>query len=695
MINLRKLIAALFFVLALTLSVALPSPLTANAYAEDILSLYVGQSLDLDINKFSTDKNISSGRWHSGDTTMVTTDMYGHVTAVGAGTTDLIFDYKKGGKTIPVYNIQITVTHGPLTVTTVPEAVGGSIKDAASHIVFIMNYNMVNSKVAEFYKYLGDFTGHSTVDCIYSYSISTILTDQTVISKITDADKVIMVGLQPTIDNLDILESYTKAGVKFDLAFYQTSNESVFKYSALKSDLESVGLNIMSARQVWIDMYYADIADEKQLNFTDSDSTPTPIAGLGLAISLQYNFNNNSCNDISYSDLLNKMTAGVLDGIDEDIFNKTKNLITVGRMFPLNENDPVLHLSEVNEPNMLNQYTQKHYEVFKTFYNGNTAHGIFTMEQTPAGAPVCYNSIRLDPDYMKDEKLYAWTGGKWKPLKSVPAEEYSLRVLTWSDGTWITESFRYTDSGTKPNPLKKQDTNEIKRDSNGNWYISVRYEDKFYIYQLDKSLKVKHEVCISDLTDSQNTGFYLLSDGKVLLKTYDPADSSSHAPNNLQLYNNLQLLDLASGKIIREYDTGYYPSSGDIKVNGKFIYMQDYSEDNIIVIDSDSGKVINIIHLADYGYLIKLHDYSELLGSQYNYDYAVSGKYMYILKKTGIYRINMENGHLRTLMDGSHEPFNIQDMRFLDFKVKNSNTFYILAVFFDAECAADFYTYTK
>ncbi len=695
MSNLRKIIIVLSFTLTLTLaiSVVLPSPFTANANAEEKVNLYVGQSMDLDINKFSTDKNISLGWWHSSDTTVVTTDMHGHITGVGEGTTDLIFDYKKGGKTIPVYNLQIAVTHGPLTATTVPEAVGGNIKDAASHIVFIMNYNMVNSKVAEFYKYLGDFTGHSTVDCIYSYSISTVLTDQTVLSKIADAEKVIMIGLQPTIDKLEILESYKKAGANFYSVIYQGYDERVLK---------SAGLNILSARQVWIDMYYADIADEKQLNFTDSDSTPTPLAGLGLAISLQYNFNNNSCNEISYSDLSNKMTTEALHGINEEIFNKSKNLLTKGPIFPLNENDPVLYLSEVNEPDMLNQYKQKHYNVYKTFYNSSTAQGIFSMEQTTDGTPVCYNTILYDPDLFKNEKLYAWVGGKWKPQNSTPADEYSLRVLTWSDGTWITKSFRYTDSGAKINPLKTRDTKEIKRDSNGNWYISVRYEDKFYIYELDKSLKIKHEICISDLTDSLYAGFYLLSKGQVLLKTYDPADSSSQAvwgisndPNDLRLYNNLQLLDLASGKIIREYDTGYYPSSGDIKVNGNFIYMQDYSEDNIIVIDSDSGKVVNIIHLADYGHLLKLFDYSEELGSQYNYDYAVSGKYMYILKKTGIYRINMENGHLRTLMDGSHEPFNIQDMRFLDFKIKNSNTFYILAVFFDAECAADFYTYTK
>ncbi|MGB8455982.1 MAG: hypothetical protein WCD89_27165 [Anaerocolumna sp.] len=46
-------------------------------------------------------------------------------------------------------------------------------------------------------------------------------------------------------------------------------------------------------------------------------------------------------------------------------------------------------------------------------------------------------------------------------------------------------------------------------------------------------------------------------------------------------------------------------------------------------------------------------------------------------------------------MDDSYESFGIQDMRFLDFKVKNTNTLYILAVYFDSESATNFYTYIK
>ncbi|GEM_PF-5574233 len=43
----------------------------------------------------------------------------------------------------------------------------------------------------------------------------------------------------------------------------------------------------------------------------------------------------------------------------------------------------------------------------------------------------------------------------------------------------------------------------------------------------------------------------------------------------------------------------------------------------------------------------------------------------------------------------AQKPFGIQDMRFLDLYVKDSNTIYILAVYFDTECATDFYSYTK
>jgi hypothetical protein len=235
---------------------------------------------------------------------------------------------------------------------------------------------------------------------------------------------------------------------------------------------------------------------------------------------------------------------------------------------------------------------------------------------------------------------------------------------------------------------------DIKRDSAGNWYLLTKNNDKTYIYQLDEHLKVKYKVCVSDLTDSQFSNFYILKDGNVLLETFDLADTTEAWNYAARNYNNLQLINLKSGTITLKYDTGY-ENGGYVKTDGNFIYMRDKSKKNIVRIDSSSGKVKNIIDLSDYDYLIKPHDYSEELGTQYDYDYSVSGKYLYLLKKNGVYRIDLGNGKFRKLTDDSYKPFGIQDMRFLDFKVKNSNTFYILAVNFDSECATDFYTYTK
>jgi hypothetical protein len=358
-----------------------------------------------------------------------------------------------------------------------------------------------------------------------------------------------------------------------------------------------------------------------------------------------------------------------------------------------NSDNPVLKLKEVRRPDLINQYTQKHYSIFDVFYNSNYTRGIFTMGQTTAGNPICYDAAYLSVSKSNGNKVYSFTGGKWKLQSSYPKNEYALRVLTWSDRKWNIKVYRYTDGATA-NPFKTNAPLDIKRDSAGNWYLLTKNNDKTYIYQLDEHLKVKYKVCVSDLTDSQFSNFYILKDGNVLLETFDLADTTEAWNYAARNYNNLQLINLKSGTITLKYDTGY-ENGGYVKTDGNFIYMRDKSKKNIVRIDSSSGKVKNIIDLSDYDYLIKPHDYSEELGTQYDYDYSVSGKYLYLLKKNGVYRIDLGNGKFRKLTDDSYKPFGIQDMRFLDFKVKNSNTFYILAVNFDSECATDFYTYTK
>ncbi len=386
--------------------------------------------------------------------------------------------------------------------------------------------------------------------------------------------------------------------------------------------------------------------------------------------------------------------VGKESGISKDTF---ANLLTENPVLTPNEGRPVLHLTEVKRPDKINLYKQKSYNVFDVFYNSNYTRGIFTMGQTTAGNPISYDAAKLSVSKTKGDKVYSWIRGSWKLQTSYPKDEYALRVLTWSDGKWNKKVYRYTDSTKATNPLKSSEPLEIKRDFAGNWYLLIRNNDKNYIYQLDEHLRVKYKVCVSDLIDSQLSNFYILTNGKVLIETYDSADTTTNEASwneAARLYKNLQLIDLKSGKITKEYDTGYNPS-GYVKVDGKFIYMRDKSKENIVIIDSGSGKIVKIIDLSEYDDLIKPFDYSEELGTQYDYDYTISGKYLYLLKKTGVYRIDLGNGKFRKLMDNSYKPFGIQDMRFLDFKVKNADTFYILAVNFDSECATHFYTYTK
>ncbi|SHO54238.1 YncE family protein [Anaerocolumna xylanovorans] len=577
---------------------------------------------------------------------------------------------------------------GTITASALSASNSNEFADKITNTFFILSNDLSNTEVAAFYQDLNSPNEHLSVDYIYADSINSALTDKSCSGKLASADNVIIIGLLPSKTEVDDI----KADMRADSKLYFTGTHNFYS-----NQLDTTKINVLSAHQLWIDMYYAKIADLKQLNFHKPDSKPTPAAGLALAVYLQYQISNNTCADTSYAALDSKMDLKNQKGIDEQLYNTIRKFVPERTSYPAIENIPVLRLKEINKPELLNQYTQKSYDVFDQLYNSNVSAGIFSMEQTPENTPICYKALYLDADVFSNKQVYSWNGSKWTKSKSGLREEYALRVLTWSAGKWHEKIYRFTNHSGKANPLKTSEALNIKRDSTGNWYMSYKSNDKYFIAQLDKTLKVKYQVKVSALTDSQYSDFHLLSNGKVLLETYESAANYPYETmynDSLRLYHNLQLLDLNAGRITKEYDVGYYPY-GYVKINGNFIYMRDRSKEKIIVIDSKSGKAIKIISLADYDYLVSPYDYSKELGSQYDYDYSISGKYLYLLKKSGIYRIDINNGKFRKIMDNSYTPFGIQDMRFLDFEVKSSSTMYIMAVNFDAECATNFYTYTK
>jgi hypothetical protein len=381
---------------------------------------------------------------------------------------------------------------------------------------------------------------------------------------------------------------------------------------------------------------------------------------------------------------------------NEELINTTSLPGNETPVSSLDNNDPTFRLSKVTRPYLLNQYKEKPYDVFKKLYNDSST-GIYTMDLKADGTPVIYDAVTLESAKEKGTKVYAWNGSKWAVQTTYPDKEYGLRVINWTNGKWEEKVLRYTKVSGKTNPFTSTSPLEIQRDIVGEWYMSVKKDDNYYIYQLDKSLKVKYVSNVSSLTSSKYSDFYLLMNGKVLLKTYEIQDESSPTAEwneKYWVYQPLQLLNLKQDKITRLYETGF-ELDGYNKVSGKFVYMRDKSKENIIVLNSYTGKVKNIIPLGDYEELVKVHDYSEELSSKYYYDYEISGKYIYILKKTGVYRIDLGNGKFRQIMDGSYYPFGIQDMRFLDFDVKDENNLYILSVFFDERFPTNFYTYTK
>ncbi len=575
----------------------------------------------------------------------------------------------------------------PVSASTpsLPESSYNEQKDITANTLFILSKDLINTEAAAFYQHLNITQEKLAIDTIFSDSLTGVLTDNSSLSQIAAADKVIIIGLLPSKQEVAEIKGHTKADSK--LYFVAT-------HSFYANQLDTAQISVLSAHQLWIDLYYAKIADIKQLNFNNPDSTPTSAAGLALAIYLQYHINGNPCADTTYTMLSSKADLENKTGIDESFYNSARRFITESYSYPADEKIPALQLKELVKPELINQYTEKSYDIFKQLYHTGST-GIFSMEQTTENTPVSYDAIYLDATDV-NEKIYSWNGSKWTSAKSGISGEYVLRVLTWSSGKWNKKLYRFSDGSGGKNPLKTNRASHIQRDEAGNWYMSLKTGDNYYIAQLDKTLKVKYKVNVSALTDSRYSDFYLLTNGKVILETYESTANNpeeSMYRENLRLYNNLQQLDLKSGKITKEYED-YYPY-GYVKIKGGFIYMRDKSKENIIIINSDTGEAVHRIHLADYDYLINPYDYSEELGSQYDYDYAISGNYLYLLKKSGIYKIDLTNGKFRKIMDDSYIPFGIQDMRFLDFEVKNSSTLYIMAVNFDAECATDFYIYTK
>lgn len=352
----------------------------------------------------------------------------------------------------------------------------------------------------------------------------------------------------------------------------------------------------------------------------------------------------------------------------------------------------LLHLTEVNKPDLLNLYTEKKFDIFSALYNMTSVRGIFSMEQTIEKTPICYDILELE--YFDTYTLYAWKNSKWSKVKSKVSDKYALRVLTWSNNKWNEKIYRFTDSKNSINPLKSNKALSIKQDKKGDFYFSIEKDGDYYIIQTDKTLKVKYKVNVSALTNSSYIQFYVLSNNNVILETYESTSDKGYDSEALREYNNLKLLNLKEGKIDKEYETAYVPF-GYINIEDHYIYFRDKSKENIVKLNSRTGEVEKVIHLADYDYLMEAHKYSYELGSQYEYDYAVCGKYIYLLKKSGIYKIDTHNGKFRKIMDNTYSPFPIQDMRFLDILVKDDTSIYIMAVYFDAECASILYTYTR
>ncbi|MFU0827220.1 MAG: hypothetical protein ACFWTJ_06730 [Lachnoclostridium sp.] len=165
----------------------------------------------------------------------------------------------------------------PAAAKALPEAAGES--DAKTmHVLFVINDDFYNSKVPEFYQLLHPTEESLTVDAVYATGIYDGI--QKSISKVQMADQIILLGLLPSKEESDALKQSAKSTVKLcTIATEYTS----------QSRLDTLETDVLSAYDLWVNLYYAKIADIDHLPFYKPDTKTVPAADLALAVNLQYN----------------------------------------------------------------------------------------------------------------------------------------------------------------------------------------------------------------------------------------------------------------------------------------------------------------------------------------------------------------------------------------------------------------------
>ena len=547
--------------------------------------------------------------------------------------------------------------------------------DAKPSVVFILSNSMKDARLAEFYDLLQPEEKDINMSIFYTDDLNTLTDNSTVISKLSSAEEVFIVGVPMKTDRDSMNEDWLKYPALDQLKknsttakwyyVYTLSSTSSFDWRNLSCNHTEI--NLISSTYPWLTMYSNNLFDKyKDLGLNSWAVKPTTVAGYGLAVYMQYVLNGNTCAGLSYSMLLEKMNiAAPVSTVDEKC-ETARKMITK----ELSPNNSLLNVKTIDVQKMEASaevtYKEDHYRVFDDMYIIDS--GIYKLNQESDGNPICF-----DGGY----------GG-------------SIMERVWHENRWIHNTYSIHQSKAASD-YTEGDAITIEKDSSGNFYVGKTINDRYYIYKYNAKHKLEKTICINNLTRSSCNKFYLLKKDQVLVQTTLPADQYSadtgYTYNGLKCYDNLFLVNMNNGKIIRKYDTGL--NYGNIEIKNQKIYMVNSKAEKLLIINGTTGNVEKIINIKDFSIINEKNSYSEELGTDRSYYYSVYKNHIYFQKKSGVYKLSTDDGSWSKIISGKQfQFFKIQDMRATDFVVKNDKEMYILAVFFDEECSTDFYKYS-
>lgn len=286
-----------------------------------------------------------------------------------------------------------------------------------------------------------------------------------------------------------------------------------------------------------------------------------------------------------------------------------------------------------------------------------------------------------------DSSLTIFTEDELGNPEILKTDTSSIVEMVWAEDGW--NKYQYTISLDTVD--KESQIIDVKKDNAGNYYIEINNEGEYFIYFFDSEMKFISKIKISNSQDAYTYQFYVMKEGIIVVQTY--FTNSEKGIFNIKyqkkmLCNKLSIYDLNEKMIL--WSTVSDSNFGEIvKVNDQKIVCKDTKDVNLLIIDSMSGNIEKTIDLSQTPLFVDqefIQDRKDSMVSFYE-------DYLYILKKSGLYRLNIIDGTLSLLLNSKDYAYFSKANLIADyFVMKNEKEFYIIG-YSGQESSSDFYKY--